>query len=88
MRARLLTEIAHVVAGLAAAWAIGSLSAWSYPLGRHDIWTVTWVSMAVVVVLGMRQVQRAMAEERRANADHDVVRHGAAGHEATGDMRE
>ncbi|KQM40782.1 hypothetical protein [Sphingomonas sp. Leaf10] len=64
MRARLLTEIAHVAAGVAAAWAIGSLSAWSYPLGRRDIWTVTWVAMAIVIVLGIRQVQRAMAEER------------------------
>ena len=64
MRARLLTEIVHVAAGVVAAWAIGSLSAWSYPLGRRDIWTVTWVAMAVVVILGIRQVQRAMAEER------------------------
>ncbi|PZO78050.1 MAG: hypothetical protein DI632_07790 [Sphingomonas hengshuiensis] len=61
---RLLTEIVHLVAGVAAAWAIGSLSAWSYPLGRRDIWTVTWVAMAVVVALGVRQIQRAMAEER------------------------
>ncbi|PXA96766.1 hypothetical protein DMC47_16585 [Nostoc sp. 3335mG] len=59
-----MTEIASVVAGLAAAWAIGSLSAWSYPLGRRDIWLVTWVSMAIVVVLGVRQAQRAIAEER------------------------
>ncbi|KQM13279.1 hypothetical protein ASE73_11635 [Sphingomonas sp. Leaf24] len=61
---RLLTEIASVVAGLVAAWGIGWLSAWSYPRGRHDIWLVTWVSMAVVVILGVRQAQRAMAEER------------------------
>ncbi len=71
MRARLLTEIVHVVAGLAAAWAIGTLSAWSYPLGRRDIWLVTWVSMAVVLVLGIRQVQRAMADERAKGAGHD-----------------
>jgi uncharacterized membrane protein len=71
MRARLLTEIVHVVAGLAAAWAIGTLSAWSYPLGRHDIWLVTWVAMAVVAVLGLRQIQRAMADERAKGAKHD-----------------
>ncbi|MEH3038677.1 MAG: hypothetical protein PGN21_01200 [Sphingomonas paucimobilis] len=71
MRARLLTEIVHVVAGIAAAWAIGSLSAWSYPLGRRDIWTVTWVAMAVVLVLGIRQIQRAMAEERAKGVSHD-----------------
>jgi uncharacterized membrane protein len=71
MRVRLLTEIVHVVAGVAAAWAIGSLSAWSYPLGRRDIWTVTWVAMAIVVVLGVRQVQRAMAEERAKEVPHD-----------------
>jgi len=71
MRIRLLTEIVHVVAGIAAAWAIGSLSAWSYPLGRHDIWRVTWVAMAVVLVLGVRQVRRAMAEERAKGASHD-----------------
>ena len=71
MRARLLTEIVHVVAGIAAAWAIGSLSAWSYPLGRRDIWTVTWVAMAVVLVLGVRQVRRAMTEERAKGVSHD-----------------
>lgn len=71
MRVRLLTEIVHVVAGIAAAWAIGSLSAWSYPLGRRDIWTVTWISMAIVLLLGVRQVQRAMAEERAKGAEHD-----------------
>ncbi len=71
MRARLLTEIVHVVAGLAAAWAVGTLSAWSYPLGRRDIWLVTWVAMAVVLLLGVRQVQRAMAEERAKGAEHD-----------------
>ncbi|KQN03713.1 hypothetical protein [Sphingomonas sp. Leaf25] len=71
MRARLLTEIVAAVAGLAAAWAIGSLSAWSYPLGRRDIWLVTWVSMAVVALLGMRQVQRAITEERAKGADRD-----------------
>ncbi len=87
MRRRLLTEILHVVAGLVAAWAIGSLSAWAYPLGRRDIWLVTWVSMVVVTILGIRQIQRAMADER-AVANHDVVRHGAAGLGATGDMRE
>ncbi len=71
MRARLLTEIVAVVAGLAAAWAIGSLSAWSYPLGRRDIWLVTWVSMAVVALLGLRQVQRAIVEERAKGTDRD-----------------
>ncbi|KQN91714.1 hypothetical protein ASE90_02710 [Sphingomonas sp. Leaf67] len=68
MRTRLLTEIVHVVAGVVAAWGIGWLSAWSYPLGRRDIWTVTWVAMAIVIVLGIRQVQRAMAEERAKGA--------------------
>ena len=71
MRARLLTEIVHVVAGIAATWAIGSLSAWSYPLGRRDIWTVTWVAMAIVIVLGIRQVRRAMAEERAKGLSDD-----------------
>ncbi|KQM86254.1 hypothetical protein ASE67_10450 [Sphingomonas sp. Leaf23] len=71
MRARLLTEIVHVVAGIAAAWAVGSLSAWSYPLGRRDIWTVTGAAMVVVLVLGIRQVQRAMAEERARGVSHD-----------------
>jgi uncharacterized membrane protein len=71
MRSRLLTEIVHVVAGMAATWAIGSLSAWSYPLGRRDIWTVTWVAMAVVIVLGVRQVQRALAEERAKGVSDD-----------------
>ncbi len=71
MRARLLTEIFHVVAGIVVAWTIGSLSAWSYPLGRRDIWLVTWVSMAVVAVLGGRQIQRAMADERAKGAVDD-----------------
>ncbi len=71
MRARLLTEIVAVVAGLVAAWGIGWLSAWSYPLGRRDVWLVTWVSMAVVALLGLRQMQRAIAEERAKGAGRD-----------------
>lgn len=71
MRARLLTEIVAIVAGLVAAWGIGWLSAWSYPLGRRDVWLVTWVSMAVVALLGLRQMQRAIAEERAKGAGRD-----------------
>ena len=63
-RARIAVEVGAGIAGLVAAYCIGWASAWSYPLGRADIWLVTYVSMAVVAVLGVRQVQRALTEER------------------------
>mgnify|MGYP004515819521 CR=1 FL=1 len=64
MTRRLLIEVASLLAGLYVAYTIGRLSAWSYPLGARDIWLVTYAAMVAVMVLGLRQTQRAVAEER------------------------
>ena len=61
---RTAVELLACATGLAAAFMIGSISAWAYPLGRDNIWLVTWVSMVVVVVLNAGQIRRAMAADR------------------------
>lgn len=70
---RVLIEVLYVVAGVMAALLLGKLSAWSYPLGAHDIWMVTVASMIVVVAMGAGSVLRAWRADRAALAgeDHD-----------------
>ena len=58
--ARVLIELLHVLAGVLAAFAIGWAAAWAYPVGRANIWLVTYVSAAVVVLLGIRPVVGAI----------------------------
>ena len=61
---RVLIEVLHIVVGLAAAVLIGSLSAWAYPLARYDIWLVTYVAMAAVVVMGIGPIRRAYVVDK------------------------
>ena len=61
---RVLIEVFHLVAGLFAAMLIAALAAWSYPLAKHDIWLVTYVAMAAVLVMGIGPLRRAYAEDR------------------------
>ena len=61
---RVLIEVLHIVVGLLAALLIASLAAWSYPLARNDIWLVTYVAMAAVVLMGIGPIRRAYAEDR------------------------
>ncbi|WP_315764414.1 hypothetical protein [Sphingomonas sp. Y38-1Y] len=56
---RVLIEVLHVVAGVLAALLIGGAAAWAYPVGKANIWLVTYVSIGVVVLLGIRPVLRA-----------------------------
>ena len=56
-------ELLACAAGLMAAYAIGSVSVWAYPLARDNIWLVTWISMGVVVMLNLGQIRRAVAED-------------------------
>lgn len=57
---RVIAEIGYVAAGVLAALAIGKAAAWSYPVGRANIWLVTYASIGVVLLLGIRPVMRAM----------------------------
>ncbi|MBW4331462.1 hypothetical protein KY084_11350 [Stakelama sp. CBK3Z-3] len=63
---RVLIEVLYIVAGLAAVVLLGWLSAWSYPLGRHDIWLVTGAAVVVVVLMGVWPVMRAYRADRLA----------------------
>ncbi|WNO54846.1 hypothetical protein [Stakelama saccharophila] len=60
-----LIETVHVLAGLGAPLLLGWLSAWSYPLGRQDIWLVTWAAMGVTLVMGIGPMRRAIRVDRR-----------------------
>lgn len=69
---RVLIEVIHLIAGLAAAALIAALAAWSYPLAKFDVWLVAVCAMVAVVVMGIGQMRRAWAEdaaERRAKAE-------------------
>ncbi|MCH4894142.1 MULTISPECIES: hypothetical protein [unclassified Sphingomonas] len=59
-----LVELLHIAAGLVATVAITWASAWSYPLGRNDIWLVGSVAFVVVLLMGVRPVREALAKDR------------------------
>lgn len=59
-----LIELLHIAAGLAGTLLITKLSAWAYPLGRETIWTVGYLSAAVVALMGIRPLRRALARDR------------------------
>ncbi|RYD59256.1 MAG: hypothetical protein EOP60_02225 [Sphingomonadales bacterium] len=61
---RVLIEVLHIVVGLLAALLIAALASWSYPLAKHDIWLVTYVAMAAVVVMGVGPMRRAYVEDK------------------------
>jgi hypothetical protein len=61
---RVLIEVVHIAAGIAAAMLIAALASWSYPLARHDIWLVTYVAMVAVVLMGVGPIRRAYAVDR------------------------
>ncbi|MES2987979.1 MAG: hypothetical protein V4808_08740 [Pseudomonadota bacterium] len=61
---RVLIEVLHILVGLFAALLIAALCAWSYPLARDDIWLVTYVMMAAVVVMGVGPIRRAYALDK------------------------
>ncbi len=61
---RVLIEVLHLVVGLLAAVLIAALASWAYPLAKHDIWLVTYVMMAAVVVMGVGPMRRAYALDK------------------------
>lgn len=66
MKVRIAIELIQIVLSVAAVVGVGMLSAWSYRPARHDVELVTLGAVLVVVVLGIRQLQRAIAEQRLA----------------------
>jgi hypothetical protein len=66
MKVRLAIEVAQILLSAAAVVGVGMLSAWSYRPARDDIQLVTIGAVLVVVALGIRQMQRAIAEHRAA----------------------
>ncbi|HEY0625083.1 hypothetical protein [Sphingomonas sp.] len=60
---RVLTEALHIAAGIAVALLIGALSAWAYPLAARDVWLVTAVAIACVIVMGIGPMRRAVAAD-------------------------
>lgn len=69
---RVLTEALHIAAGIAVALLIGALSAWAYPLAAHDVWVVTAVAVACVVLMGVGPMRRAMAADRSGKESDDA----------------
>ena len=61
---RVLIEVVHIVIGLIAAVLIAAAAAWSYPRATQDIWLVTWVAMALVVLMGIGPIRRAYTIDR------------------------
>lgn len=61
---RVLIEVVHIVIGLIAAVLIAWAAAWSYPRATQDIWLVTFVAMALVVLMGIGPIRRAYAIDR------------------------
>ncbi|MFZ3483471.1 hypothetical protein [Sphingomonas sp. 3-13AW] len=64
MKMRMAIEVAQILLSAAAVVGVGMLSAWSYRPARDDIELVTIGALVVVLVLGIRQMQRAVAEYR------------------------
>lgn len=61
---RVLVEALHVAAGIAVALLIASLCAWAYPLATHDVWLVTGIAIACIVLMGIGPMRRAAAIDR------------------------
>ena len=71
MKVRIAIEVVQILLSAAVVVGLGMLSAWSYRPATDDIWLVTSVAVLVVVVLGVRQMQRAIADQRVRSIAHD-----------------
>ncbi|MCM8730849.1 hypothetical protein ACFO8O_07685 [Hephaestia sp. GCM10023244] len=67
---RVLAELLHIVAGLAAALAVTWVSAWAYPLGAKTIWTIGGVAMVLTVLMGINPLRRAIRITRARRRAH------------------
>ncbi|HEX8484154.1 hypothetical protein [Sphingomonas sp.] len=63
---RTLVELLHILAGLAAAAALTSAIAWSYPLGAHVAWWCGGAAMVATALMGVRPLRRAWMQDRGA----------------------
>lgn len=70
---RVLIEVLHIVVGICAAMLIASLSAWSYPLAKRDIWLVAYAAMIAVTLMGVGPIQRAFRADRE-----ELAKNGSA----------
>ncbi|WP_374943352.1 hypothetical protein [Sphingomonas sp.] len=61
---RTLVELLHILAGLAAAAALTSAVAWSYPLGATTAWWCGGAAMVATVVMGVGPLRRAWMQDR------------------------
>ncbi len=61
---RTAVEFLHIVAGLAAAAALTAAVAWSYPLGAEVAWWCGAGAMVATVIMGVRPLRRAWAQDR------------------------
>ena len=73
---RVLIEVAHIAIGLVAAALIAWAAAWSYPRATNDIWLVTFVAMALVVLMGIGPIRRAYAVDRVKLTRPETKTHG------------
>ena len=74
---RVLIETAFIVSGLVASYVIAWLAAWSYPLGKNDIWLVAYAAMVIIVLMGVGPLRRAYAQDRaRLHGTHKEMPHG------------
>jgi predicted membrane channel-forming protein YqfA (hemolysin III family) len=70
---RTLIEALWIVAGLIGAAVFASLATWSVPSSRDSIWGVAYVSMVVLVLMGISPIRQALARDRASRGD---ARHG------------
>ncbi len=70
---RTLIEVLWIVAGLIGAAVFAWLATWSVPAARVSIWGVAYVSMLVLVLMGIGPIRQAWARDRVARGG---TRHG------------
>ncbi|WP_277970879.1 hypothetical protein [Sphingomonas echinoides] len=66
---RTLIEVLWIVAGLIGAAVFASLATWSVPSARDSIWGVAYVSMFVLVLMGIGPLRLARARDRAGRSD-------------------
>lgn len=67
---RTLIEALWIVAGLIGAAVFASLATWSVPSAHDSIWGVAYVSMLVLVLMGIGPLRLAYARDRAGQGDH------------------
>ena len=61
---RTLIELLHILTGLAAAAALTTAIAWSYPLGARTAWWCGAAAMVATVLMGVGPLRRAWAVDK------------------------